>query len=74
MKLPCEYMDNTFIMICCGSEDGLVANSRTYNKQLVDKEYELHIMKLPAYMALMSGKTDCTSQRVFSENLLVQPN
>ena len=36
MKLPDEYKNNTFIMICCGLEDELFSFSETYNKSLVD--------------------------------------
>jgi enterochelin esterase-like enzyme len=36
MKLPDEYMESTFIMICCGEQDGLIAQSVNYNKWLVD--------------------------------------
>jgi len=34
MKLPDEYRDNTFIMICCGLEDGLLSFSQNYNNSL----------------------------------------
>jgi len=34
MKLPDEYMNNTFIMICCGLEDSLLTYSQTYNQSL----------------------------------------
>jgi enterochelin esterase-like enzyme len=36
MILPNEYKDSTFIMICCGLEDGLLSFSETYNKSLED--------------------------------------
>jgi enterochelin esterase-like enzyme len=36
MKLPDEYKNNTFIMICCGLEDGLLSFSQDYNKSLTD--------------------------------------
>lgn len=36
MNLPDEYKNNTFIMICCGLEDGLLSFSENYNKSLVD--------------------------------------
>jgi len=36
MKLPDEYKNNTFIMICCGLEDELFSFSETYNKSLLD--------------------------------------
>jgi len=36
MTLPAEYKDNTFIMICCALDDGLISFSENYNKSLVD--------------------------------------
>jgi len=36
MKLPDEYKNNTFIMICCGLQDSLLSYSQTYNQSLVD--------------------------------------
>jgi enterochelin esterase-like enzyme len=36
MKLPDEYKDNTFIMICCALDDGLLSFSQNYNKSLTD--------------------------------------
>jgi len=36
MNLPDDYKNNTFIMICCGLEDGLLSFSETYNKSLAD--------------------------------------
>jgi len=36
MKLPDEYKNNTFIMICCGLEDSLLSFSQNYNQSLTD--------------------------------------
>jgi len=36
MKLPDEYKDNTFIMICCALDDGLLSFSQNYNKSLIN--------------------------------------
>jgi enterochelin esterase-like enzyme len=36
MNLPDEYKNNTFIMLCCGLEDGLLSFSQDYNKHLTD--------------------------------------
>jgi len=36
MKLPDEYKNDTFIMICCGLEDGLLSYSQNYNQSLTD--------------------------------------
>jgi len=36
LKLPDEYKNNTFIMICCGLKDGLLSFSQKYNKSLED--------------------------------------
>jgi len=36
MTVPDEFKDNTFFMLCCGTEDGLIVNTRTYNKNLTD--------------------------------------
>jgi len=47
MKLPDQYKNNTFIMICCGLEDSLLSFSQNYNKSLVNNGiittyYEIH--------------------------------
>jgi uncharacterized repeat protein (TIGR02543 family) len=50
MTLDGEYgnfMDNTFIMICCGSDDGLVTNSRRYNEQLVANKVRTAYYEIP---------------------------
>ena len=36
MTLPDEWKDNTFFMLCCGTEDNLISQSQNYNKNLVD--------------------------------------
>jgi enterochelin esterase-like enzyme len=36
MTLPDAYKDNTFIMICCALDDGLLSFSENYNKSLTD--------------------------------------
>jgi enterochelin esterase-like enzyme len=36
MNFPDEYKNNTFIMMCCGLEDGLLSFSQDYNKHLTD--------------------------------------
>jgi len=36
MKLPDEYKDNTYILICCGLEDGLLSFSQDYNEHFAD--------------------------------------
>ncbi|MDR2953074.1 MAG: InlB B-repeat-containing protein [Treponema sp.] len=42
-----DYMDNTFILICCGAQDGLASNSRNYNKQLRDNEVRTAYYEIP---------------------------
>jgi len=47
MKLPDEYKNNTFIMICCGLEDGLLSFSQNYNKSLEDNGVKTTYYTIP---------------------------
>jgi enterochelin esterase-like enzyme len=47
MKLPDEYKNNTFILLCCGLEDGLLSFSKDYNKHLVDNGVKTTFYTIP---------------------------
>ena len=47
MTLPAQFMNNTFIMLCSGTEDGLITNSNTYNQWLTDNGVRTFYYKIP---------------------------
>jgi len=47
MTLPDEYKNNTFIMICCGLDDGLLSFSQNYNKYLTDNGIQTTYYTIP---------------------------
>jgi len=49
MKLPDGYKNNTFIMICCALDDGLISFSQNYNQSLTDNGVQT------TYYTLTSG-------------------
>jgi enterochelin esterase-like enzyme len=49
MKLPDEYKNNTFIMICCGLQDDLLSFSQKYNQSLVDNGVKTTYYTLQGY-------------------------
>jgi len=47
MIFPDEYKNSTFIMICCGLQDGLLSFSQNYNKSLEDNGIKTTYYTIP---------------------------
>jgi len=47
MTVPGQYKDKTFFMLCCGTEDGLITFTRTYNKNLTDNGIKTAYYEIP---------------------------
>jgi enterochelin esterase-like enzyme len=47
MTIPDEYKDKTFFMLCCGTEDGLITFTKTYNTNLTNNGVKTAYYEIP---------------------------